>query len=148
MLPKLLFRALPNHYIPKNVYSHFPFIVPSRMREFLEKNEKMFHQYDYNPPQPREVIQPIRDYNLVKDILSDTTDFLGPYEPFALICPHSQGFYFGGAETQSNRRNRKLVCLSSCILFDIRLTMLCRLRRPCSQLRRTVIMRRIIMRKL
>lgn len=37
ILPKLLFRHLPEHYLPGSAYGHFPFMVPGTMREYVGK---------------------------------------------------------------------------------------------------------------
>lgn len=37
MLPKLLFRHLPEYYPPGSAYAHFPFMVPETMREYIRK---------------------------------------------------------------------------------------------------------------
>ena len=105
MLTKLLFRTLPQHYTPKSIYAHFPFIVPSRMREKMKKEPGMVERYDWTEPHSVSAIIPVKDYWFVKEIVTNTTTFCARYETLAASLTAGHAFYscIGGDSTKHKR---------------------------------------------
>lgn len=54
MLTKLLFRTLPEFYPADSAYAHFPFMVPERMREYMEKRGASDAVKEYSWTRPQE----------------------------------------------------------------------------------------------
>jgi linoleate 10R-lipoxygenase len=50
MLPKLLFRLLPEYYPPGTAYGHFPFLVPETARGYMSKLECSEDDYVWTRP--------------------------------------------------------------------------------------------------
>jgi len=109
MLPKLLFRALPRHYNTKNVYAHFPFMVPGRMRQYMEKHPAMVKEYDWARPRAGPVIKTVQEFNAVKEVVSNTTTFSMPYETPMTSLTNGYGFYLGSSDSANFRWNRVMV---------------------------------------
>ncbi|KAF8657589.1 hypothetical protein AX16_002170 [Volvariella volvacea WC 439] len=83
LLTKLLFRTLPNHYPAGSAYAHFPFTVPSVMKDHMSKDpatKKFVHKYKWTRPElPRPIVH-LKTYGAVKAVLADQASFASPYE--------------------------------------------------------------------
>lgn len=109
MLTKLLYRAFPNDYRPGSIYAHFPFTVPSRMRQFMEKDSRMIKEYNWNKPQSVSPIIPVAGVATIQDILSNTSAFSSPYESNMARLTNGYGFFYGGAESSKNLKMKDLI---------------------------------------
>ncbi|GJJ14696.1 hypothetical protein Clacol_008963 [Clathrus columnatus] len=110
ILAKLLFRALPNHYLPGSVYAHFPFIVPTSMRQFMQKkNSDMVKKYNWERVEPISTVIPTTEIMSIKEILGNSSTFFAPYQSRMATLTKGHGFYFGGADSSKNQKIRELV---------------------------------------
>ncbi|KAF8532744.1 heme peroxidase [Gautieria morchelliformis] len=109
MLTKLLFRTLPQHYTPKSIYAHFPFIVPSRMRENMQREPSMIRKYDWLEPHSVSAITPIQGLEFVREIVTNTTTFLAPYQALAQKLTDNHVFYFDASDSTNHRRTRATI---------------------------------------
>lgn len=50
MIPKLLFRHLPEYYPPGSAYAHFPFMVPEMIRECFRNLGRSENGYTWTKP--------------------------------------------------------------------------------------------------
>jgi len=72
MLTKLLFRTLPNHYPRASAYAHFPFLVPSFMKEELQKREPAsVEKYQWSRPKKAPRIVTVKSYEAAKVVEGD-----------------------------------------------------------------------------
>lgn len=111
MLTKLLFRALPRHYTPRSIYAHFPFIVPSRMRENMKQDPNMIRRYDWSDPHKVSPIIPIEGFEFVNEIVANPTVFFAPYEELSASLVDKRGFYLGAND--KNKRTHAMVRVNS-----------------------------------
>lgn len=114
MLTKLLFRTLPRHYTSKSIYAHFPFIVPSRMRENMMKHDPgMVNRYDWSEPQSLSTIIPVQRTELVKEIVADKTKFSASYDTFAKsLTSDKRPLYLCFGDSQKHMQTLTMVCVS------------------------------------
>lgn len=79
MLPKLLFRTLPEHYPVGSVYSHFPFMVPDRMGQYLTRSPgEPMSKYTFNRP-TRAATVVVKTLPDIMRILRDKAHFVSPH---------------------------------------------------------------------
>lgn len=79
MLPKLLFRTLPKHYPLDSVYSHFPFIVPRIMEQYLNNLPvKPYWKYTFTRPKKPET-RVVKTVPEIVGVLKDKTHFEAGY---------------------------------------------------------------------
>jgi linoleate 10R-lipoxygenase len=80
MLTKLLFRHLPNHYPAGSAYAHFPFLVPSFIKEHLKKlSDNPVDKYMWTrPPVPTKLVV-ATSYDAVSRILAEREIFISDY---------------------------------------------------------------------
>lgn len=110
MLTKLLYRAFPNDYLPGSIYAHFPFIVPARMRQYMEKQDpQKVKEYNWDKPESLRPISPVTETVAVKDILSNSSAFSTPYEARMARLTKGYGFFFGGVDSSKNQKIKELV---------------------------------------
>lgn len=75
MLPKLLFRTLPEYYPPQSAYSHFPFMVPELMEGYLAKlSDKPRWNYTFDKPKRSKPLV-VNTIPQIMDILKDNEHF-------------------------------------------------------------------------
>lgn len=76
MLTKLLFRTLPEFYPPGSAYAHFPFMVPERVKESMQKRGDPVDDYTWTRPTgPQPVIlPPVDDATVVAEIRAEHQD--------------------------------------------------------------------------
>lgn len=72
---KLFLRAFPKHFKPDSVYAHYPLTVPEEMEKALRHLGKDKY-YDFSVPKAEKPAQVVKDYALVKEILSKPDTFL------------------------------------------------------------------------
>jgi hypothetical protein len=79
MLTKLLYRTLPDYFPASSAYAHFPFLVPSYLKDYLvQKNDKTVNNYTWTRPgQPSSTIT-IDTYVAVNEIVTDSS-FMSSY---------------------------------------------------------------------
>ncbi|KAK0469796.1 heme peroxidase [Desarmillaria tabescens] len=68
LLTKLLFRTLPNHYTPRSVYAHFPFLDPTYMKGTKSIAPQVLAKYDWNRPATTVTVA-VNAYDDVKTVL-------------------------------------------------------------------------------
>jgi linoleate 10R-lipoxygenase len=80
MLTKLLFRTLPDHYPAGSAYAHFPFLVPTYMKEVLAKakDANVVKKYTWTRPRRPFATAVIDHFDDVKQILS-SSHFMSAY---------------------------------------------------------------------
>lgn len=109
LLTKLLFRTLPEYYPRGSAYAHFPFLVPSYMKQNLEKtNPTLVPKYTWIRPHAPATLSIIDTFDGVKQVLEDTNSFMAAYDgrlfkaaeplltpkPVCYISPTSSGIIF------------------------------------------------------
>ncbi|KAF8513572.1 heme peroxidase [Hysterangium stoloniferum] len=110
MLTKLLFRALPQHYTPSSIYAHFPFILPSSIKQAMtSKDPAMVKKYDWNPPHVVAPIVPVHASAAVKEVLETKSTFYGNYEALSSTLTGDISFYYGGPATNKNAQEAKMI---------------------------------------
>ncbi|KAH9475928.1 Linoleate 10R-lipoxygenase [Psilocybe cubensis] len=81
LLTKLLFRTLPDYYPRGSAYAHFPFLVPSFMKENLEKtNPTLAPKYNWTRPRAPAPLLVIDTFDGVKQVLEDSGSFMAAYD--------------------------------------------------------------------
>ena len=80
LLPKLLFRTLPNNYPTGSAYAHFPFLDPSFMKNNLEETDPdLATKYTWTRPRPYIASVLIETSAGVHQVLKDA-DFVSAYD--------------------------------------------------------------------
>ncbi|KDR70288.1 hypothetical protein GALMADRAFT_255194 [Galerina marginata CBS 339.88] len=81
LLTKLLFRTLPDYYPTRSAYAHFPFMVPSFLKEIRESaKDASVQKYSWTRPTPLAPTVPVVALNDVERVLTDTSSYLSAYD--------------------------------------------------------------------
>jgi linoleate 10R-lipoxygenase len=77
MLTKLLFRTLPDHYPAGSAYAHFPFLVPEKMKNWVDKSS--VDKYTWARPAVPQTLARVDTYHEVAQVLNDSDKFVSEY---------------------------------------------------------------------
>jgi linoleate 10R-lipoxygenase len=83
MLTKLLFRTLPDHYPAGSAYAHFPFLVPEKMKKWVDKSS--VGKYTWTRPVVPQALARVDTYHEVAHVLNDGAKFVSEYNNRLLV---------------------------------------------------------------
>lgn len=91
-LPKLLFRHLPRHYPPDNVYALFPFFTPDVTKGNLTKLG-IADKYTFNRPVPQPIPKVVDTIAGIRYVFKDFNKFKVTYGTDMKLLTNQYGFF-------------------------------------------------------
>ncbi|KAF7973368.1 hypothetical protein HWV62_15551 [Athelia sp. TMB] len=110
VLPTLLIRHLSSNYPYANIYSLFPFIIPSEAEKLVRSFPKDLHKL-YDLQKPEEVISLGSSSDIYK-VFEDSENYSAPYGNDLALMTEGAGFLLGFDDKQSHDSDKLMILYS------------------------------------